>query len=81
MNLQYIRYNLEEAKEEIENIMGQLERRDDYSHAEFYSSMQHLIHHINIAWNARAVSADRTANATEDDLKNWGQFPQDLTLV
>lgn len=81
MNLKYIRYNLEEAQEEIENIMTQLKRGEPYDQSQFYSSMQHLIHHINIAWNSRHASPVETENATDDDLKRWGKFPTDITLI
>lgn len=81
MNLKYIRYNLEEAQEEIENIMSQLKKGDQYSHAEFYSSIQHLIHHINIAWNARNTSWVDAENATEEDMNRWSQYPTDIKLI
>lgn len=81
MNIKYIRYNLEEAQEEISNIMAQLKRGDLYSHAEFYSSMQHLIHHVNIAWNARETRSEETENASEQDLERWGKFPTDIRLI
>lgn len=81
MNLKYIRYNLEEAQEEIENILHNLKAGENYTHAEFYSSMQHLIHHMNIAWNSRSVPQQQTDSASEDDLKKWGQFPTDITLI
>ena len=81
MNTKYVRYNLQEAQEEIENILRQLQRGNEYPHAEFYSSMQHLIHHINIAWNTRHISELRTENASEADLVEWGKFPEDIRLI
>lgn len=81
MNLKYIHYNLEEAQEEIENILQQLKRGENYNHAEFYSSMQHLIHHINIAWNSRGTTAEQTSDASEEDLLKWSRYPTDIKLI
>lgn len=81
MNKKYIQYNLQEAQEEIENILRNLTQAPDYPHQEFYRSMQHLIHHINIAWNSRSTSVEETENASESDLKRWGQFPSDIRLI
>lgn len=54
MNKQYIIYNLQDAQEEIEIILSKI-RDENYTHEQLYRSFQHLIHHVNIAWNAREV--------------------------
>ena len=81
MNVKYIRYNMEEALDEIENIMNQLKRGDGYSHAEFSSSIQHLYHHINIAWNSRETTWEETEQASEEQLRKWGEYPDDIKLI
>jgi hypothetical protein len=81
MNKKYIQYNLEEAQEEIEVMLRSLKQKPDYTHEEFFRSMQHLIHHINIAWNARSTSTNEIENATPADLERWGQFPADIKLI
>ncbi|MCM2348660.1 MAG: hypothetical protein NDI69_01485 [Bacteriovoracaceae bacterium] len=61
MNKPYIIYNLQDAHEEIEIILSKI-RDPHYTNEQFYRSFQHLIHHVNIAWNARDVSEQITNN-------------------
>lgn len=81
MNNKYIQYNLEEAEEEIQIMLKQLRAKKEYSSEEFYSSMQHLYHHLNIAWNSRLTSWDEVEKSTSTDIENWGKFPTDITLL
>lgn len=82
MNLKYIGYNLQEAQEEIENILRNLQQKGEaYEHSSFYLSMQHLIHHFNIAWNARETRWEEAENASDENLKKWGEYPTDITLI
>jgi hypothetical protein len=43
--------------------------------------MQHLIHHVNIAWNARTVSDEMIENVSDEKMDEWSKFPQDIKLV
>ncbi len=81
MNLKYIRYNLSEVQEEIENILTRIKLGEGYSHSEFYSSMQHIFHHVNIAWNTRDIDEQITDQADECDLQKWSKTPSDITLI
>ncbi len=78
MNTSFIRYNLQEIQEELEVISSGLSRGEAYRHEDFYRSMQHVIHHVNIAWNARNASP---AEVEEGSLQKWSGFPKDIQLI
>lgn len=80
MNKPYIIYNLQDAQEEIEIILQKI-RDPNYSHEQLYRSFQHLIHHVNIAWNAREESEEKTLEPSDKDIVAWSQYPKDLTLI
>ncbi len=42
--------------------------------------MPHLYHHLNTAWNAR-YSSNAVGEASEDEFRQWGQFPSDSADV
>lgn len=79
MNNKFIRYNFEEIQEEIEILMKKLQ--GDISHAEFYSGVQHIYHHLNIAWNARATEPGIIPDLDDPRMEEWSQFPQDIKLI
>lgn len=78
MNVKYIAYNLQEAQEEIEIMLKKIQSGKEYAHEDFYKSMQHLIHHVNIAWNARNATEEEVE---ESDLDKWSHFPKDFKLI
>ena len=55
MNKEFILFNLEEAKESIEKMIGEINNDKEYCDNDvvFMIDMQHLYWHINTAWNAR----------------------------
>lgn len=80
LNKQVIRYNLEEAEEEIAVMLERLRRPDEYGEASFHASMQHLYHHLNTAWNARREPPEAVAQASPVQLEAWNRFPTDVKL-
>ncbi len=80
MNKPYIIYNLQDAHEEIEIILSKIKDPND-SHEQLYRSFQHLIHHVNIAWNARSEGETDTLEPTDENLAKWTQYPKDITLI
>ena len=43
--------NLEEAKRELEETIGEIAGNNDYSEEELRISLEHAYHHMNFAWN------------------------------
>lgn len=78
LNRTYVLYNLEEAHEEIGLVMRDLKRDPAYSEAQLERALRHVVHHINIAWNARGARAEAIHEATDDELSTWSRYPTDL---
>src|SRR5262245_8236873 len=55
MNKIWILDHLREAHEELSRTIGELESDPEYGEGELYVAMAHLYHHLNTAWNSRAV--------------------------
>ena len=77
MNKTFITYNLQEVHEEIELIFRALKNNPNYSQAEYYHAIQHIIHHVNIAWNGRNASE----NPSEIEVEKWSEYPTDIKLI
>ncbi len=81
MTRDYVLWNLREALEELSRTIGDVESDPTYADAEFSVAMMHLYHHLNTAWNARSASPERVAECSEDDFRDWRQFPADLDMM
>jgi hypothetical protein len=53
MNKKSMRFHLEEAKEEMENLIASLDSEDNVTESDFLVGFKHLYFHINFAWNTR----------------------------
>ena len=80
LNKDYIIYNLEEAKIEIDTILKKLHDDPHYESADLWPVIKHLYHHINTAWNARYASIKETHDYSQDDFIKWRQFPGDIDM-
>jgi predicted transcriptional regulator len=80
MNKDYVLYHLREALEEIETIIGEIESDTDYSQPEFSVAMSHIYHHINTAWNSRSSSEEEAEEVSENNFREWRQFPTDISM-
>ena len=80
-NKRYMIFNLNEAKEEIDSIIKELEEDPECSDGNLQVGFAHLYHHINFAWNIRHLDnekQDRVSFLTDDEFHEWSQFPQDI---
>lgn len=75
-NKYLISQNLEEAKEQIEEILNNLVLNSEYSEEEFKVCLEHAYHHLNFAWNIRKVDEPRAEACSEDDFKEWSKYPK-----
>lgn len=80
MNLRYILSHLQEAEEELQDIIEAIQRDPNYDEGEFYIAMQHIYNHLNSAWNSRNALAEQLANEGQEDFRRWRQFPQDIDM-
>ena len=81
MNRDNVLFHLQEAAEELNKTVAQFKRDSEYSEAELLVAMQHLYHHLNTAWNSRAIDTTRLERATNQDFNKWGAFPADLPVM
>ena len=75
MNKQFIKSNISEAIEELQKILREMDREDDYSESEFSVAMEHAFHHLNFAWHIRNVPEDVAGECSEENFKKWSMFP------
>ena len=43
----------------------------------FETTMEHVYHHVNYAWNCRHAGAERAIRCSERDFNRWEKFPKD----
>lgn len=77
MNNKIISSNIEEALEELENIKNEFQV-NSLNEVNFQIKLQHVYHHLNIAWNLRNVKTAHYREMSDDDFKTWSSYPKDI---
>ena len=77
MNFKIISPNIQEALEALESIRDKLNSKS-ISETEFQIQLQHVYHHLNVAWNIRHKATDLYKNMTTGDFLTWRKYPSDL---
>lgn len=80
MNWGIVASNLREAREQLEEIEKQIQKKKYPDEIELQLFLEHAYHHLNFAWNIRRIKTKEYANLTDDDFNRWGQFPKDIEL-
>jgi hypothetical protein len=80
MNKKYILYNLKEAKEQLDEVLLELENNSEYDFGEFSVDIQHLYHHVNTAWNSKYSTKQESSECSEEHFNQWRKFPNDIDL-
>lgn len=81
MNKEYILFQLEEAKQEIENTISDIKNDVTYGQKRYIVAMSNIYHHINTAWNSRDASKRDTEDYSEADFYKWRKFPTSDELL
>ena len=71
MNL--IATNLDEAREQLQSILKDLETDPDYSEVDLLISLEHVYHHLNYAWHIRNVEATISIGNRRESAHNYLQ--------
>ena len=79
MNKEWILFHLNEALEEIESTIKDIETDPEYDNPEYSVAIAHLYHHVNTAWNSRNSSANETED-TDKNFEKWRKFPTDIDM-
>jgi hypothetical protein len=81
MNKKLVTFHLNEAHEQLQAILDEMSRDDDYGYGEYVVEMQHLYYHLNTAWNARDAFNEEAEPISDELFNRWGRFPHDLPLM
>ena len=65
-------YELEDAKEHLENLLKEIQADDEYGEEELRIDLGHVYAHLNRAWNSRN---------TEKEWESNSKFPVDIEPV
>ena len=74
-NKELITSNIEEAKEELEQILSDLASDPEYSEGELQIALEHAYHHMNYAWHIRNVEKERAGTCSQEDFIKWSKYP------
>ena len=81
LNKDYIAWHLQEAANELADILDEMKDDPEWEIGSFSVGMRHLFHHANSAWNARNASEAEASECSEEDFEKWRQFPTDLEMI
>jgi len=70
----------EEAIEQLQEIVNEIDSGPQYSESEFMVQLGHAYHHVNYAWHIRTASRDQATACSEADFVEWSKFPRDEIL-
>ncbi len=74
-NKELIAINIEEAKEELENILSELVDNSEFSEVELKIALEHIYHHLNFSWNIRNVDEKIAVECSEQNFREWSKYP------
>jgi hypothetical protein len=72
--------NLRGSKGNLDSMINEIEKGDDFDFKGYYSDMQHIYHHLNTAWNIRKEKEETIRKCTEKDFNKWRQFPNEFDM-
>jgi hypothetical protein len=77
LNLEIIKSNLAEAKEEVEKLERNA-ANGNLEEWELQLGLQHAYHHLNFSWNIRRIPTAQYANLSQEEFDKWGRYPSDI---
>jgi len=72
--------NLRDAKANLDSMINEIEKDNDFDFEGYYIDMQHIYDHLNTAWNTRKEKEETTRKYTEEDFNKWRKFPKDFDM-
>lgn len=70
-------YELEDAKEHLENLIVALQSDSTYDEEQFRVDLGHVYAHLNRAWNTR----NSESGATKENWESMSRFPSNIKPV
>lgn len=77
MNHKIILYNIQEAREQLEEIEKCL-KDENLSEIALQIKLEHAYHHLNFAWNVRRVKTEKYRKLSNKNFNKWSKFPKKL---
>jgi len=81
MNKKWIKQDITEAKEQIDDILKKFNKNNNYTVVDFELDMQHVYSHLNVAYNTRHWTVKEINNFTDNDYNKVRKIPNDLTFI
>ncbi len=81
LNWDVVTSNLSEALEELQRLADVATDQQARNEVELQFRIEHVYHHLNVAWNARHATHQNYNQLTQDDFNLWGRFPTDVDLA
>ena len=75
MDKDWVLFHLSEALKELVKTVKEIDDDPEYDEAEYSVAINHLYHHINTAWNARAGTY-----GGDEEFEKMRQFPTDIDM-
>jgi hypothetical protein len=70
--------DIAEAREELQNIEKMIDSGHSPTLEDFQTRLEHVYHHLNVAWNARYISTKHYSEMTQEAYDLWSQHPTDI---
>ena len=80
INWSVVVHNVREAREELQRLERTLGAQRTRNEAELQVGLEHALHHLYFAWNARYATSPAYANLTGRDFNRWSKVPADLEV-
>jgi hypothetical protein len=74
-NRELVRRQIAESREELQELEKRLAKGPRLELGEFEVLLAHAYHHLNFAWNCRAVSDGAYRNMSHSQFRKWGKVP------
>lgn len=68
MDKKWLLNNIQEAQEELADILEKLKNNNNYSNLEFEMDMHHAFYHLNLAYNTNKITENEINNLTREDI-------------
>jgi len=79
-NKDIIVFNIQEAKDQLNEILRDIEGDPEFSEVELRIALEHAYHHMNYAWHIRDVNEERLAACSDEDFREWSKYPMEDIL-
>jgi hypothetical protein len=80
LNLEIIKSNLSEAREELEKLERKA-KNGELTEEELQIGLRHAYHHLNFSWNIRQISTSQYASLTQAQFDRWGRYPSEIETL